>query len=128
MGRPLVPIPELNDVMCSWQHQAGLMIMQSDKQQYYWQLNCNQHLQLCTPQAASRQLKAYGCLRCDRCDLTLHPAQRSQFEKYAWEQLHHTLVRPDVQLFMSSLMPNLVGKDRGYVIEAKVLRGNLGAC
>lgn len=102
-------------------------LMQADRQQYFWQLNCGRHVQLCTPHAATRQLISHGCLRCDRCDASLHPAQRSRFERYAWEQLQYTLLQPGVHSFMLGMMPNLVGMDLGYVVEAKVLRGNLGA-
>lgn len=101
--------------------------MVSDKQQYYWQLHCKKHVQLCTTEAAARQFAANGCLGCDRCDVALHPARRSQFEKYTWEQLQQVLGQSDVQQSMASLMPDLQGIDMGYVVEAKVLRGKLGA-
>lgn len=127
MGRPVVHNALLDALLCPWQQHGAMPLMKSDKQQYYWQLQCNKHVQLCTTQAAAKQLAAHGCLRCDRCDVEVHPAQRSQFERCAWLALQNILGKSDVQMFMASLMPNLTGQDMGYVVEAKVLRGTLGA-
>lgn len=127
MGRPIVNNSFLDQLLCPWQRHLAMPLMQSDKQQYYWQLRCNMHVQLCTTQAAAKQLAAHGGLRCDRCDIDLHPTQRSQFEKCSWEALQHILEQCDVHQFMASLMPELQGQHMGFVVEAKVLRGSLGA-
>ena len=123
MGRPTARKAELDGLLCPWQEYTSV----SDSGQCYWQLQCNVHVKLCTMDAADKQWKAHGCLRCDRCDRSLHPTQRSRFEKYAWDQLEHTLVQSDVRQFMSHRMPHMHGRDMGYVVEAKVLRGKFGA-
>ena len=116
-----------NVVWREQQHPPEVPLRMSDPRQYYWKLGCNLHVKLCTVQAATKQVVQHGCLPCDRCNITLHPMRRSQYEAYSWAQLEHTLETPMVMQFMSQAGSTLHGKHLGYVVEAKVLRGRFGA-
>jgi hypothetical protein len=127
-GRLVAERDVLKGLLWSWQLQEPqLPLRVTDPEQYFWQLKCKVHVQLCTVQAVVKQLANHACLRCDRCNRSLHQTHRSKFEEYAWAQLHYTLEQAAVKQFMSQRIPSLHGRYLGYVVEAKVLRKHFGA-
>lgn len=112
----------------------------SDTQQYYWHLPCNKHLCFQTIQACIRQVIAHdgqlrACLRCGSSYRLGAEPSRDRLTSYwvqvVWSSLEWALEQAEVQDAMQSrtwlLGAALAGRDRGYVVEAKVLKGRYGA-
>lgn len=119
----------------------------SDKAQYYYYASCEaKHPIYMTNQAAANRLASRGDLGdCYRCTSnyrilgpSLSPFCSKRYASYgaqcAWVALDYTLETPTVKAEMQRLgiqqggvASMMFGREMGYVIEAKVLRGKSGA-
>ena len=112
----------------------------TDTQQYYWHLPCTKHLCFQTIQACIRQVIAHDgrlrdCLRCGSSYRWGAEPSKGRLDSYwvqvAWTSMDWALEQPYVQHAMQTSTWHsgaaLAGRDRGYVVEAKVLRGKFGA-
>jgi very-short-patch-repair endonuclease len=119
------------------QHVPAIMVI-SDTSPYFWKLSCNKHVRILTIQGAKRQVDDQrhiglmsACERCS-CAYKLGPAplpsdiHRSYYEQVAWLNLEHVLASAEVMQYMSAAGNLLHGRDLGYVVEVKVLRGKYG--
>jgi hypothetical protein len=69
---------------------------------------------------------------CERCYSDTGDVHRSTWELCAWQQLERVLEQPIVQHFMAQhdlvrQSTHLLGRDLGFLVEAKVLGGKRGA-
>jgi hypothetical protein len=112
----------------------------SDTHQYYWDLPCSKHLCFQTIQACIRQVIAHDghlrdCLRCGSSYKWGAEPSKDRLASYwvqvAWTSMEWALEQPAVKHAMQTSTWHsgaaLAGRDRGYVVEAKVLRGKFGA-
>jgi hypothetical protein len=128
MGRPVANHKVLTRLLWPWQQvQPPQPLRVSDPEQYFWRLECNVHVKLCSAEAVVKQMTEHECLSCDRCNKSVHSAHRSKYEAYAWDLLECTLDQATVCEFMYEGSDSLYGKCLGFVVEAKVLRKRFGA-
>jgi hypothetical protein len=137
LGRPTIDLsPELRHHL--WQlHEQHTpeLLLTSDTTKYMWVLGCNNHLRFMTVQAALRQTrdpKHPGQLtECERCSSSYRlsgpepmPGQlhRSFWEGVTWLNLENVLEMDAVKSYMSQKTQQH-GRDLGYVVEARVVKG-----
>jgi hypothetical protein len=123
-----------------WPHQnIPTTMLVTDTRHYFWQLPCKNHLRILTIQGARKQVQdgVVGCRQlstCERCAIPYRSVgpetqpddvHRSYYEQVAWLQLEYVLESQSILHHMSSIS-TLCGKDLGYVVEVKVLKGRFG--
>jgi very-short-patch-repair endonuclease len=137
-GAPVLDLtPSLGHLLWPHQHTPDKMLI-TDTAQYYWNLSCNKHVRILTIQGAKRQVddqRHVGLLStCERCSCAykLGPEplpddiHRSYYEQVAWLKLEDVLASAQVMQYMASTAGMLHGRELGYVVEVKVLRGRYG--
>jgi hypothetical protein len=123
-----------------WPHQnVPTTMLVTDTSHYFWHLPCKKHLRILTVQGAKRQVQdgagTIGQLSaCERCAIPYRSVgpetqpddvHRSYYEQVAWLQLEYVLESVCILQPMSAIN-TLHGKDLGYVVEVKVLKGKFG--